>query len=177
VLINYRPHDCRQEGCGDWVPLRGVGEAVLTGWCSAHEHLLSPFVRRNIPNVWENCVFTLGSGPRGRRFKSSRPDHQIAQIGPDFLREFGPFAFPHDPVGKLDNAVAASFFSVLEKSESRQIYKNRQWFAVLLSSGGDRPSISAVCSVAWQVGLATAWLTARSVRARAGTAEARSTAG
>jgi len=24
VLINYRPHDCKQCGCGDWVPIVGV---------------------------------------------------------------------------------------------------------------------------------------------------------
>jgi hypothetical protein len=23
VLINYRPHDCRLQGCGDWVPIKG----------------------------------------------------------------------------------------------------------------------------------------------------------
>ena len=24
VLINYRPHDCKQRGCGEWVPIVGV---------------------------------------------------------------------------------------------------------------------------------------------------------
>jgi hypothetical protein len=25
VLINYRPHDCKQCGCGEWVPIVGAG--------------------------------------------------------------------------------------------------------------------------------------------------------
>jgi hypothetical protein len=26
VLINYKPHDCKQCGCGEWVPIVGVRE-------------------------------------------------------------------------------------------------------------------------------------------------------
>ena len=27
VLINDHPHDCRQVGCGEWMPFQGVGPA------------------------------------------------------------------------------------------------------------------------------------------------------
>ena len=27
VLINYQPHDCRQVGCGEWVPVKVLGQS------------------------------------------------------------------------------------------------------------------------------------------------------
>jgi hypothetical protein len=82
--------------------------------------------RESLPGCYPSAIIgkyvqklakcNLGSGPRGRWFKSSRPDHQIARNWPVFLRDCRPFVFldvggggPKWPLVVLDEHLSSTF--------------------------------------------------------------------